>query len=88
MEGVFTDLSNLPLRGIIRGNVIELLQSPNLPDGQEVAVTLETTSASDFPPGEGLRQSYGSWAEDAEELDRYLEWNRQQRKISRRPIEP
>jgi uncharacterized protein (DUF433 family) len=35
----------------------------------------------------GLRQSCGAWAEDAEELDEYLEWTRQQRKIGRREIE-
>lgn len=35
----------------------------------------------------GLRRSFGAWAEDAYELDKYLEWNRQQRKISRREIE-
>jgi uncharacterized protein (DUF433 family) len=35
----------------------------------------------------GLRQAFGGWAEDAEELDKYLEWTRQQRKISRREIE-
>ena len=29
----------------------------------------------------GLRRSFGGWAEDAEELDKYLEWNRQQRKM-------
>jgi uncharacterized protein (DUF433 family) len=36
---------------------------------------------------EGLRRSFGGWAEDAEELDRYLEWTRQQRKLRRREIE-
>ncbi len=35
----------------------------------------------------GLRQSFGGWAEDAEELDRYLEWTRQNRKLKRRVIE-
>ncbi len=35
----------------------------------------------------GLRQSFGGWAEDAEELDKYLEWTRQQRKIGRRGVE-
>ena len=35
----------------------------------------------------GLRQSCGAWAEDAEELDEYLEWTRQQRKIGQRGIE-
>jgi uncharacterized protein (DUF433 family) len=35
----------------------------------------------------GLRRSFGAWAEDAEELDNFLEWNRQQRKAGRRRIE-
>jgi uncharacterized protein (DUF433 family) len=35
----------------------------------------------------GLRRSLGGWEEDAEELDKYLEWNRQQRKIGRPEIE-
>ena len=35
----------------------------------------------------GLRRSFGAWADDAEELDKYLEWNRQQRKVDRREIE-
>ena len=34
-------------------------------------------------PGEGLRRAFGAWSDDAEELDRYLEWNRQQRKVGR-----
>jgi hypothetical protein len=36
----------------------------------------------------GLRTFFGGWAEDAEELDKYLEWNRQQRELSREEIEP
>jgi len=82
-------LSNSPLRGVIHGKVIELLQDTGLPDGQEVTITLEPTPPpSELPPGEGLRQSFGAWSEDGAELERYLEWNRQQRKIDRRPIEP
>src|SRR5437879_2857182 len=34
----------------------------------------------------GLRRSFGGWEDDAEELDKYLEWTRQQRKIKRREI--
>ncbi len=37
-------------------------------------------------PG-GLRRSLGAWAEDAEELDKYLEWIRQNKKIRRREID-
>ena len=36
----------------------------------------------------GLRRSFGAWAEDTEELDQFLEWNRQRRKLSRREIDP
>ena len=36
---------------------------------------------------EGMRGSFGGWAEDADELDQYLEWTRQQRKLGRREIE-
>ena len=82
-------LSNPPLRGVIRGKLIELLQDTGFPDGQEVTVTLQPSPPqSDLKPGEGLRQSFGAWAEDGEELDNYLEWNRQQRKVGRRPLEP
>ena len=31
----------------------------------------------------GLRRSFGGWVEDAEELDKYLGWTRQQRKVGR-----
>jgi uncharacterized protein (DUF433 family) len=34
-----------------------------------------------------MRRSFGAWAEDAEELDKYLEWNRQRRKVSRKEID-
>jgi uncharacterized protein (DUF433 family) len=34
-----------------------------------------------------MRRSFGAWADDSEELDEYLEWTRQHRKVSRRSIE-
>jgi uncharacterized protein (DUF433 family) len=36
----------------------------------------------------GLRRSFGAWAEDAEEVDRFIEWTYQQRREERRPLEP
>lgn len=36
---------------------------------------------------EGIRRSFGGWAENADELDKYLDWTRQQRKVRRREIE-
>jgi uncharacterized protein (DUF433 family) len=35
----------------------------------------------------GLRSSFGGWAEDAEELDEYLDWTRRQRKVGRREVD-
>jgi uncharacterized protein (DUF433 family) len=36
---------------------------------------------------EWIRRTAGAWVEEAEELDEYLEWTRQHRKIGRREIE-
>ena len=77
------------LRGVIHGKTIELEAEPGLPDGQQVTVTVEPVAHGQrLPPGEGIRRSAGGWAEDSEELDQYLEWNRQQRKVSRPEVEP
>lgn len=74
------------MRGIVHGKTIELPEETGLPEGQEVRVTLEPVTPK-LPAGEGIRRSAGAWAEDAEELDKYLEWNRQQRKMSRRDLD-
>ena len=77
-------------RGVIHGKTIELDEDTGLSDGQEVNVLVQPVEAGEqhLPPGEGLRRAFGGWAEDAEELDAYLEWNRQQRKMSRPEIAP
>lgn len=83
-------MQNLTFKGTIRGRIIELDQEPGLPDGQEVTIQLATSGVSpgmQIPPGEGIRRSAGAWAEDAEDLDQFMEWSRQQRKHSRREIE-
>ena len=77
-------------QGVIHGKIIELEQEPGFPDGQRVEVTmtpLPQEQAEKLPPGEGLRRAFGTWAEDAKELDDFLDWNHQQRKIGRREIE-
>lgn len=83
------ETSTATFRGVVHGNIIALTQNAGLPDGQKVAVTLRTVQDQDgLAPGDGLLRSFGAWAADGEELDKYLEWNRQQRKIGRREIEP
>jgi len=79
------------LRGVAHGKIIELESELALPEGQPVTVMVQpvVSTAEDvgaLPPGEGLRRAFGAWAEDADELDKYLEWNRRQRKVSRPEI--
>jgi hypothetical protein len=81
-------MSKSVFKGTVHGKVIELDQPSDLPDGQQVTVVVQPTNGSNLPAGEGLRRSAGSWAEEADELDKYLEWNRQQRKGQRRELGP
>jgi hypothetical protein len=78
-------------RGTIHGQTIELEQPVSLEEGEVVNIMISRAShdvAEKLPPGEGFRRSAGAWADDAEEVDEFLEWNRQQRKLSRPEIEP
>ncbi|HEY1375940.1 MAG TPA: hypothetical protein VGF55_04065 [Gemmataceae bacterium] len=74
------------LTGTIHGKVIELDREAGLPDGQAVAVTVEPLPDRRLQPGDGIRRSAGAWADDADELDRFLEWNRGERTRGRREI--
>ena len=73
------------VRGVIHGKTIELAQEPGLAKGQEVIVTLKPVEPNELrlPPGEGLRRAFGGWAEDADELDKFLEEARRARKRNR-----
>jgi hypothetical protein len=72
------------LKGTVRGKTIELERAPGLPDGQTVSVTLVATS----PTGDGLGRSFGSWADDASELEPFLRGIREDRKRQRDEIAP
>lgn len=72
--------------GIIRGKTIELTDSPGLPDNQKVQVVLEAipNESDKSSPDYGLRRAFGAWADDADGLDEYLRWNREQRQATAR----
>src|SRR5436305_8475081 len=75
------------IRGLVQGRTVILDQDPGLPDGQPVIVIPEMRPSSDEDRRMRLLRAAGAWAGDDEEgLDQYLEWNRQQRKVSRREI--
>ena len=76
------------VKGIIRGQAIELDRPVGIPDGQEVTVVVQPVNGGPRSPGEGLRRAFGAWADDDPAgLDAFLEWNRQQRKQSRRELD-
>ncbi len=77
------------VKGVVHGRTIELERESGLPDGQEVKVTVEPASGeTPVAPGDGLRRSAGTWADDVAGLDEYLEWNRRQRKVGRQGRQP
>jgi len=86
-RGPNTAIAKSQIQGAIRGRTVVLSVDPGLPDGSVVTVTLNPPPLSEEEKLATLRRLAGAWADDAEELDRYLEWNRQQRKIPRPEIE-
>lgn len=82
VERGFVKMSTTPnyLKGVIHGKVIELRDSPDLPEGQEVTVLVQPLV---LPGKEGIIRSAGACFDEADDLDAYLQWNREQRKRSR-----
>ena len=81
------------LRGVMHGRTIELDSEPGLPDGRPVTVVVrpENTAVREnggASPNSSLDRAFGAWAEDAKELDEFLEWNRLQRRAGRMEIAP
>ena len=60
------------LRGVVHGKTVELDREAGLPEGQKVTVVLVPLSAEEkLPVGEGLRRSFGAWADEADGIDQY-----------------
>jgi len=73
------------LRGVVRGKSIELIGQTDLPDGQEVSVTLDPIVPA-RRPGDGIRASAGAWADAGDELDVWLEEMQRSRSMERPDI--
>ena len=78
------------LLGTIHGRTIELQSDSGLAEGQLVSVNVEpvSTSEGNVVRHDRLRRAAGSWCDDPQGLDEFLEWNRQQRKGGRGDLEP
>jgi hypothetical protein len=81
------------LHGVMHGRTIELDTEPGLPDGQPVTVVLQPEDAGAHgndgaSASSCLSRAFGAWAEDVQELEKFLEWNRLQRRTGRTEIAP
>ena len=71
-------------RGVVHGKVIQLETDIGLPDGQKVTVSVRPLTNFLDASGEGIRRSAGAWADDKiEDLEAYLQANRQSRQFDR-----
>ena len=70
-------------RGVVHGSSVELSPTLNLPDGLVVDVVIKRASLSTEQKQQRLEALFGSCQADADDLDRFLEWNRDQRKRNR-----
>jgi hypothetical protein len=77
------------LRGVAHGNIIALFDDTGLPDGEVVSVVV---TKSEMTPEEKrhpeLVKLFGAWAADGPELDEFVKWTYEQRKIGRPDLEP
>ena len=74
-------------RGVVHGSMVELSQSPNIPNGIEVDVIIKCAELTAEQRQERLKALFGSCKEDADDLDNFLHWNAQQRKRNRTETE-
>jgi hypothetical protein len=77
-------MSNKMLRGVIRGNVIELDDDAGMSDGEHVEVVVRRAAPQGGRPGDGLLRTEGALADDSE-WDAIMEEVWQVRKQERRP---
>ena len=71
------------LRGIVHGKSIELEHPLPMPDGSEIELVVKRTPISAEQRKQRLEAIFGSCEQDAEDLDDFMGWNREQRKHSR-----
>ena len=75
------------LKGVVHGKTIELEHSLNMPDGAEIEIVVKTQVLNAEQHKAQLRELFGSCAEDAADLDQYLQRNREHRRFNRSELE-
>ncbi len=70
--------------GILHGQSIKLDRPPSLPDGSKVNVIVRKAKLSASEREAKLKELFGGCSQDAAELDSFIQWNQEQRRINRR----
>ena len=75
------------LRGIVHGRSIELEHPLPMPDGSEIELVVKRTPISREQQKQRLEAIFGSCEQDSEDLDEFLNWNREQLKHNRAELD-
>ena len=75
------------LHGIVHGKSIELEHPLSMPDGSEIELVVKAIPISAEERQQRLEAIFGSCDQDSEDLDDFLDWNREQRKQSRAELD-
>lgn len=70
-------------QGILDGQSIKLDRPPSFPNGSKVNVIIRKATLSATEREVKLRELFGGCSEDAADLDSFMLWNQQQRRINR-----
>lgn len=71
-------------QGVLQGQSIKLDRPPSLPDGSKVNVTVRKAKLSAPEREAKLKELFGGCSDDAVDLDNFLNWNQNQRRLNRR----
>ena len=69
-------------QGILDGQSIKLDRPTGFPDGSKVSVFVRKAKLSAAEREAKLKELFGGCSEDAKDLDSYMQWNHEQRRIN------
>ena len=70
-------------QGVLNGQSIKLDRAPSLPDGSMVNVTVRKAKLSALERESKLKALFGGCSDDAADLDDFMKWTKEQRRINR-----
>ena len=70
-------------QGVLEGQSIKLDRASSLPDGCMVNVTVRKARLPELEREAKLKSLFGGCSDDAADLDKFLSWNQEQRRINR-----